>query len=77
MTKKAREIIKELIPNAELTYILNLLFCDYGYNISCGENVYFNVNCVILDCTTVTIGSNVFFAPNVQLYTATHPLDLN
>jgi fermentation-respiration switch protein FrsA (DUF1100 family) len=23
---KAREIIKELIPNAELTYILNLLF---------------------------------------------------
>jgi maltose O-acetyltransferase len=58
---KAREIIKELIPNAELTYILNLFFCDYGYNISCGENVYFNVNCVILDCTTVTIGSNVFF----------------
>jgi acetyltransferase-like isoleucine patch superfamily enzyme len=44
----------------ELTYILNLFFCDYGYNISCGENVYFNVNCVILDCTTVTIGSNVF-----------------
>ena len=43
--------------------------------IYCGENVYFNVNCVVLDCAKVTIGSNVFFAPGVQLYTATHPLD--
>ena len=76
VTKKAREIIKELIPNAGANlYIEPPFFCDYGYNISCGENVYFNVNCVILDCTKVTIGSNVFFAPGVQLYTATHPLD--
>jgi maltose O-acetyltransferase len=30
---------------------------------------------VVLDCAKVTIGSNVFFAPGVQLYTATHPLD--
>jgi maltose O-acetyltransferase len=39
--------------------------------ISVVEKMYFNVNCVILDCTTVTIGSNVFFTFNVQLYTAT------
>lgn len=76
ITKKAREIIKELIPNAGPNlYIEPPFFCDYGYNISCGENVYFNVNCVVLDCAKVTIGSNVFFAPGVQLYTATHPLD--
>ena len=30
---------------------------------------------MVLDSTKVTIGSNVFFAPGVQLYTATHPLD--
>ncbi|MCF6140890.1 sugar O-acetyltransferase [Flavobacterium sp. K77] len=76
MTKKAREIIQELIPNAGTNlYIEPPFHCDYGYNIVCGENVYFNMNCVVLDCATVTIGSNVFIAPNVQLYTATHPLD--
>lgn len=76
ITKKAREIIKELIPNAGTNlYIEPPFFCDYGYNIFCGDNVYFNVNCVILDCAKVTIGSNVFFAPGVQIYTANHPLD--
>ena len=76
ITKKAREIIQELIPNAGANlYIEPPFFCDYGYNISCGDNVYFNVNCVVLDCAKVTIGSNVFFAPNVQIYTANHPLD--
>ena len=76
ITKKAREIIQELIPNAGANlYIEPPFFCDYGYNISCGDNVYFNVNCVVLDCAPIKIGSNVFFAPHVQLYTANHPLD--
>ncbi|MCW2119486.1 sugar O-acetyltransferase [Flavobacterium sp. 7A] len=76
ITKKAREIIQELIPNTgDKFYIEPPFHCDYGYNIYCGENVYFNVNCVVLDCAPITIGSNVFFAPGVHLYTATHPLD--
>ncbi|MBX9887218.1 MAG: sugar O-acetyltransferase [Flavobacteriaceae bacterium] len=76
ITKKARDIIAELIPavGANL-YIEPPFHCDYGYNIVCGDNVYFNVNCVVLDSAPVRIGSNVFFAPNVQLYTATHPLE--
>jgi len=76
VTKKAKEIVKELIPYAgQNLYIEPPFHCDYGYNIFCGDNVYFNVNCVVLDCAKVTIGSNVFIAPGVQLYTATHPLD--
>lgn len=76
VTKNARLIIEELIPNAGKNFYIEPPFhCDYGYNISCGENVYFNVNCVVLDCAPITIGSNVFIAPNVQIYTATHPLD--
>lgn len=76
ITKKAREIIAELIANAGSNlYIEPPFHCDYGYNIVCGDNVYFNVNCVVLDSAPVTIGSNVFFGPNVQLYTATHPLE--
>ncbi|KXZ51720.1 hypothetical protein GPECTOR_11g168 [Gonium pectorale] len=48
---------------------------DYGYNITCGSDVYMNFNCCILDCNRVSIGSRVLFGPNVQIYAATHPLD--
>ena len=50
-------------------------YCDYGYNISVGYNVFFNYNCCILDVMPVTIGDRVMIAPNVQIYTATHPLN--
>lgn len=49
--------------------------CDYGSNIKVGKNVFMNFNCCILDVATVTIGDNCMFAPNVQIYTATHPLE--
>jgi len=78
MTKNVRLILAELIPNAgKNLYIEPPFFCDYGYNINCGDNVYFNVNCVVLDGAKVTIGSNVFFAPGVQIYTASHPLEVS
>ncbi len=48
--------------------------CDYGKNILLGNNVYMNFGCIILDVAKVVIGSNVFLGPNVQIYTATHPL---
>jgi maltose O-acetyltransferase len=37
--------------------------------------VYFNFNCVVLDPAKIEIGSNVLLGPNVQIYTAAHPLD--
>ncbi len=49
--------------------------CDYGSNITVGQGVYFNFNCVVLDVAAVTIGDAVLFGPNVQIYTATHPVD--
>lgn len=50
---------------------------DYGINTKIGSNVFINFNFVLLDCCPVTIGDNVFIAPNVQIYTASHPLDLD
>jgi maltose O-acetyltransferase len=50
-------------------------FCDYGYNIRLGANVYFNFNCVLLDVMPITIGANTLVGPGVHIYTATHPLD--
>ncbi|CAO3675788.1 unnamed protein product [Umbelopsis vinacea] len=51
------------------------LSVDYGYNIHLGTNVYANFNCVFLDCAPITVGDNTMFGPNVQVYTASHPLD--
>lgn len=48
---------------------------DYGVNIHVGENFYANFDCVILDCAEVRIGKNCLIAPQVGIYTATHPLD--
>ncbi len=50
-------------------------WCDYGFNISVGDNFFANHNFVVLDGAPVTIGNNVFIAPNCGLYTAGHPLD--
>lgn len=50
-------------------------YCDYGSNIEVGDNVFMNYNCIILDVCQVTIGDHVMIAPNVQIYTATHPMD--
>jgi len=76
VSDRTKVILAELLPNAPLSiYIEPPFHCDYGYNLICGENVYFNVNCVVLDVMPVTMGSNVFCAPGVQIYTATHPLE--
>lgn len=51
--------------------------CDYGRNIHIGSNVSVNMNCTFVDCNKITIGDNVLIASNVQLYTATHPVELS
>jgi maltose O-acetyltransferase len=50
---------------------------DYGINTTLGNNVFINFNFVLLDCAPVTIGNNVFIGPDVQIYTAQHPLDID
>jgi len=49
--------------------------CDYGSNVSIGDDVYVNFNCVILDCAPVTIGDGAQIASGVQLLAADHPRD--
>jgi maltose O-acetyltransferase len=50
-------------------------FCDYGYNIRLGDNVFLNFNCVILDVVEVSIGDRTQIGPAVQIYAADHPRD--
>jgi len=73
--EERKAVLKELFKTEQNCYIEPNFFCDYGYNIEIGKNIYANHNCVILDVNKVKIGDNVMFGPNVQIYTATHPLD--
>lgn len=76
VNKNTRKLIAELLPNSKnVVHIEPPFHCDYGYNIECGENVFFNVNCLVLDTMKVKIGTNVLFGPGVHIYTATHPLN--
>src|SRR5256886_10676143 len=51
-------------------------FCDYGYNISLGDGVFLNFNCVILDVVEVSIGDRTKIGPAAQIYAADHPRDV-
>ena len=63
------EFTHRLLPNAKKGLGLQPpFFCDYGYNIYCGEDVFFNFNCTLLDCGKITIGDRTMFGPNVQIY---------
>ncbi|NFU00604.1 sugar O-acetyltransferase [Clostridium botulinum] len=73
--EKRTELISKLFGYVgENFYIEPPFRCDYAYNIHWGENSYVNYNCTILDCAKVTIGKNVLIGPNVNIFTAGHPL---
>ena len=61
--------------SGEDVYIEPTIAFDYGYNIHVGEHFYANFNATLLDVCPIRFGNNCMLAPNVQLYTATHPLD--
>lgn len=71
-----KELLKELFESTKENYYIEPPFrCDYGCNISIGNNFYANYDCVILDVNKVVICDNVFFAPRVSVFTAGHPID--
>jgi maltose O-acetyltransferase len=71
-----QKILGELIgAHGDNLWIEPPFYCDYGRHITMGRDVYFNFNCIVLDVAPVKIGDQTLFGPNVQIYTATHPLD--
>ena len=72
------EILRKLFGSMGTNVSVGVPFiCDYGRNIYMGSNVSVNMNCTFVDCNRIDIGSNVLIASNVQLYTATHPVELS
>jgi len=69
------EILKSLFgTTGQNIYVEPTFRCDYGENIHVEENFFANFNCVILDAAEVRFGKNCLLAPQVGIYTATHPL---
>ncbi len=50
-------------------------FCDYGYNIRLGNDVYLNANCTLLDVCRISIGARTLLGPGVHVYAASHPME--
>ena len=73
--EKRNEILKELLGKTGKNFFFEPPFrCDYGYNIYWGENSYANYNLTVLDCAKVVIGDDVLIGPNVNIFTAAHPI---
>lgn len=75
--EEKEKILKELCGKiGTKVSVASPFICDYGRNIFMGNNVSVNMNCTFVDCNEIIIGDNVLIASNVQLYTATHPVEL-
>lgn len=76
-TEERERLLREILGTTpERFTIVPPFLCDYGHNIHLGKNFFANYNCVMLDEAPITIGDNVLIAPNVGLYTAGHPIDV-
>src|SRR5690349_7727896 len=74
--EEQRRILVELLgAYGEASEIRPPFHCDYGYQTTLGARTFANFNLVILDVARVDIGDDVQIGPNVQLLTASHPLE--
>lgn len=74
--ERRRELLTELLGGfGEGSEIRPPLHCDYGRQTTVGAGTFANFGLVVLDVATVTIGDDVQIGPNVQLLTATHPVE--
>ncbi|KAI9817649.1 MAG: Maltose acetyltransferase, partial [Phylliscum demangeonii] len=48
--------------------------CNYGYNITLGDDVHIGPNCTIIDACLVGIGARTVLGPNVSIVTSKVPM---
>jgi maltose O-acetyltransferase len=58
-------------------YIEAPFYADFGVHTSIGRDTFINVNFVLIDDASVTIGERCLFGPAVQLVTSKHPLSVS
>lgn len=74
--EKRKEIMQKLFRKVgERVWMEPNFTCEFGKNITIGDDVYINFGCTILDCAQVVIGNNTLIGPNVSMYSANHSND--
>ncbi len=69
-------LIRQLLGRTGQRFVLHSPFhCDFGAQISLGEDFVGNFGLTILDEAPVEIGDRVFIGPHCGLYTVAHALD--
>lgn len=72
-TDKRNRLMTELFESVGNNVWIEPFFqCEFGKNISIGNDVLINYGCTILDNAKVVIGDRVLFGPNAGLYAANH-----
>lgn len=66
----ARALIPGIPASAK---VVQPFYCDLGWRIELGEEVFVNMGCTFLDCGGVRIGARTKLGPNCQLYTPQTP----
>lgn len=73
---RRRQLMQKLFKSVgENVWIEPDFRCEFGSNITIGDDVYINFGCVILDCGQVTIGQGTLIGPNVGLFSGNHAAD--
>ncbi|MBU3199930.1 sugar O-acetyltransferase [Clostridium estertheticum] len=73
---KREEILKKLLKKiGKGVHFEPTLRCEFGFNITIGDNFYANFDCIMLDGGKIDIGNNVLFGPRVGIYTSNHAID--
>jgi maltose O-acetyltransferase len=71
-----RELLSRLFAHVGERVTVEAPFhCDYGWNITLGDDVYLNAFCVLLDCAPIVIGARTQVGPGAKLCPATHSVD--
>lgn len=70
------DILRQMLGSIGSNSRINQPFwIDYGCNIYLGKCCFINMNCTFLDAGKIIIGDRTIIAPDVKIYTATHPID--
>lgn len=70
------QLMKEWLGGTgERLYVETPVTLDYGSHVYVGEDFFANFGWMVLDTCPVRIGKNAMLGPNVQMYTALHPLE--
>ena len=73
--RQKRQILEQLFSSIGCNVVIDEKFhVEYGKNIFIGNDVIIGPNCTFIDNEKIIVGNCIMFAPNVQIYTAYHPV---